>query len=257
MPHRQGGRRAGPLADIGRAIGDALLETVWPTRCAACDEPGSLLCDRCRARLPFIDRWRACERCGAPFGRLQCTECNPVTLARTGRDALPFEACASAVVLDDRSRRIVTLCKDAGERRLAGVMAELMANVADPAWASRAAAVSWIPATRAAVRRRGFDHAEAVAHAVAERIGLPARALLERPRTKDQRLLAREDRFANMSGRFRARPPEEREGGPAIPKGIVLVDDVHTTGATLFAATDALLEAGADAVFCLTFARAL
>jgi len=37
---------------------------------------------------------------------------------------------------------------------------------------------------------------------------------------------------------------------------VVLVDDVHTTGATLSAAARALRTAGADAVFAVTLARA-
>ena len=36
---------------------------------------------------------------------------------------------------------------------------------------------------------------------------------------------------------------------------LLLVDDVCTTGATLFDATDALRRAGAAHVWCLTFAR--
>ena len=238
-------------AELGRAIGDALLETLWPTRCAVCDEPGALLCDRCRASLPYIDRWRACERCGAPYGLYQCTECNPIALSPSGFDAPPFRACASAVELDARTGRIVTLCKDAGERRLAGTMAGIMADAADPAWFLEATAVTWVPATKSAVRRRGFDHAEAIARAVAERISLPAVPLLDRPDAKDQRALARDERFGNIVGRFRVRI------GIIAPETIVLVDDVCTTGATLFSAADALRRAGARDVLCLTFARAI
>ncbi|MDD7690067.1 MAG: hypothetical protein PUI93_04055, partial [Ellagibacter isourolithinifaciens] len=52
-----------PLADTARlyaeAAAQAVAETLWPTRCAICDEPGELLCERCRSELPFIDLWRA------------------------------------------------------------------------------------------------------------------------------------------------------------------------------------------------------
>ena len=40
-----------------------------------------------------------------------------------------------------------------------------------------------------------------------------------------------------------------------IPHTVIVVDDVCTTGATLSAAADALKKAGAETVWCLTFAR--
>lgn len=61
---------ANTIALYGLGAAEALAETVWPTRCAVCDAPGEPLCEHCRTALRYVDWWRACPRCGAPFGRL-------------------------------------------------------------------------------------------------------------------------------------------------------------------------------------------
>jgi predicted amidophosphoribosyltransferase len=54
-----------------------------------------------------------------------------------------------------------------------------------------------------------------------------------------------------MTGAFKADP------SLACGKVVLLMDDVATTGATLAACSEALLEAGAKKVYALTLARAL
>lgn len=233
----------------GRGVADAFAETLWPTRCAVCDAPGEMLCGACALNLQHIDWWRACPRCGAPFGRVQCSECNDVMLHAVGRDEPPFDACASAVAYDEAAARIVRTWKDAGERRLVDAMAALMTPLVPPSWHAEHPVVVPVPATAAARRRRGFDHGEELACAVAARLGLDVAPVLARPHSRDQRALARRGRLANMEGRFIPLP------GASAPLSALIVDDVCTTGATLFAASDAVRAAGALTVRCLTFAR--
>lgn len=233
----------------GSAAFEAIAETLWPTRCAVCDAPGEVLCDACRRSLPYLDWWRACHRCGAPQGRIQCSECNRVALRRFGRERPPFASCASAVVLDDATGRIVRTYKDQGERRLADELACAMARVAHPAWIGESPTIVAVPATGRARRRRGFDHMDEVARRLAAILGLALARPLAQPRSADQRRLGGRERIGNMRGRFKALP------GADVPERVLLVDDVYTTGATLFDATDALLAAGARQVRCLTYAR--
>ena len=242
------------LADTARlyaeAAAQAVAETLWPTRCAICDEPGELLCERCRSELPFIDLWRACPICGAPWGHTQCTECNPVMLAATGRKAVAFSSLASPFELTESSRRIAVVYKDGGEQRLATEMARYMARYLSPEIASEVTGVTFVPASRKARARRGFDHAELLAQEVALVIGRPVIPLLSPPRAHDQRALSRRARMRNMAHAVSTLP------GASAPESILLIDDVCTTGATLFAACDAIREAGGHDVHCLTFARA-
>ena len=246
----QGGGVVREIAEaIAETIGTAALETLWPTRCAVCDAPGELLCNACRAELPFIDLWRACPKCGAPFGSIQCTECCEVMLAEIGRTELPFTAAIQALTLDDRTHRLISVYKDRGERRLAEVIARIIADYLPPEWPERAEAFVWIPATSAAERRRGFDHAELIAEALARELGLPAISLFARPKSRDQRLLSSRERLENMHDCLHLLPDV------SPPRSLILMDDVYTTGATMLAACDALSEGGAEEVFCLNAIR--
>ncbi|MEC4272557.1 double zinc ribbon domain-containing protein [Adlercreutzia sp. R25] len=229
---------------------EMVAETLYPTRCAVCDAPGSSLCARCAATLPFIDALLACPRCGAPFGAVQCSECTPVLLSSFGYDEPPYDEAVSALLLSDEVRRIVTVYKDQNERSLARPMAEIIARYLPPRWLARSPAITYVPATVAARRRRGFDHGERIAREVSFTVEAELAPLLVPPRRLDQRKLGRVGRIGNMRASLTVL------SGASIPETLILVDDVCTTGATLFAATDALKAAGAKTVFCATFARA-
>ncbi|MDO8948904.1 MAG: phosphoribosyltransferase family protein [Actinomycetota bacterium] len=145
--------------------------------------------------------------------------------------------------------RLITVHKDAGERRYAAALGELLLSACEP-WRGWPDAVSAIPPSREALARRGFDHTRVLANTVATGLGIPVVSLLGVARRQDQRALTREQRFANMQGSFHLQPG-------AQPRGrILLVDDVFTTGATLDGAARVLLAAGADEVRVAAVARA-
>lgn len=232
-----------------RGAGEAVAETLWPTRCAVCDRPGELICSQCRLQLRYIEWWRACPRCGAPMGRVQCCECNSVMMRSLERDEPGFDAMASVIEYDEAAARIVRTWKDAGERRLCHEMALMMARAAPAAWLAGAPVATPVPATAAALRRRGFDHTAELAQALARLLGITYAETLDRPTTHDQRALGRKGRARNLNGSFKV------AGNATVAPYLLLIDDVCTTGATINAAADALREAGAQTIHCLTFAR--
>jgi predicted amidophosphoribosyltransferase len=86
----------------------------------------------------------------------------------------------------------------------------------------------------------------------AGRRGLDARSLVRLRDTLAQRTLKRAERLANVKGAFAVLP----ECAAAIQnRRVLLVDDVMTSGASLHAAAQALLQAGAHSVTGLVFAR--
>lgn len=230
---------------------EVMAETLWPTRCAVCDAPGMLLCAECERALRFVDVLDACPACGAPFGRIVCTECCETTLSLHGRKHLPLDAMACALIADEGAQRIVTTFKDRGEMRLAPLIAGLMHRFVPPAWLDGRPALSFVPASRQARIRRGFDHCERIAMSLAGMTGLPLACLLDRPDRADQRRLSRSKRVRNQARAFTVSKTQ------SIPESVLIVDDICTTGATLYAAADALREGGVQQVLGLTFGRVI
>ena len=239
------------ITELAHQAADALAETLWPTRCVGCDQPGELLCDECRASLPWIEQRLACPSCGAPYGFLTCTECDGTWLPRATIAALGFHGTPA---------RMVTCLKDAHDLRLAPVVAAAMASALEEAtaWGARDGAarfspaatdaICFVPATAAAYSRRGFDHMELVARSLSKELGLPLADVLIRGAARDQRELGRDERAENLSGTMRALED-------LTDTNLLLVDDVATTGASLAEGTRALLGRGASSVTACVLAR--
>jgi ComF family protein len=90
---------------------------------------------------------------------------------------------------------------------------------------------------------RGFNQSAEIGRWVARRLGRPLdpRLAVRRRDTRPQVGLAVEERRSNLAGAFAASP-----GVRGLR--VALVDDVTTTGRTLQALAEALLEAGAGSV---------
>lgn len=238
------------LPDLGGLV-DGLQELMWPTRCVGCELPGELLCDQCRAHLPWIDQQLACPVCGAPFGQLICTECK--------RD-WPVRSCVCALPFSGIGARLVTCLKDGHELRLAPVVAAAMATALDEASAWPAPdgaprfdtpsidAICFVPATARAYRRRGFDHMELVARELSWLLSLPLDDALVREEGLDQRILGRGDRELNLRDTIEV-------ASDVSGMDLLLVDDVITTGASMRACSAALLDRGATSVTACALAR--
>lgn len=248
--NRVSAREESGLTSIALTCVEALLEVVSPTRCAGCERPGALICDACRDAMVRIDPREACTHCGAPYGRLVCTEC--------AMEQGACDRCLAATVFEGSPARIVRAYKDAGEQRLAHEIAHLLAQAAQDAerlapqryggMLHAADAVTFVPVTAAAYRRRGFDHMEAVARAFALEVDIPLVDALAKHGNADQRDYARDERLAASRGVYEVVEPVRG-------MRLLVLDDVITTGATLESAGAALAAAGAAHLDALAFAR--
>lgn len=232
----------------------ALLDFVFPPRCAGCDRPGVLLCDACRAAVSDIDPATACPRCGAPV--LPARQQEAVGCAECRGCAFAFSAARCAALLAPPVSGAIVELKDGGERRYAALLADLLATASD-GWLEPGDVLVPAPASPAALRRRGFDHAVDIARSLGRLTGNEVQLLLRASKGADQRALGRDARFANRASTFGLAEPGGLATGRALPARVMLVDDVFTTGATLDAAARVLVQAGVGEVRALAVARAM
>ena len=113
-----------------------------------------------------------------------------------------------------------------------------------------------VPLHQSRQRKRHFNQAAELARAIGRERGLPVPPLLKRIRfTGSQTKLTREQRRKNLSGAFELTKRGRRWLEQHEPMGVVLVDDVLTTGATVEACAKVLHQAGVDQVAVVTVMR--
>jgi ComF family protein len=236
------------------AAGGVLANLALPPHCLACERPVAnpgTLCSACWSGLLFIEE-PYCARLGIPFAY----DLGPGALsAEAIADPPPFARSRSVAGFDDVARRLVHGLKYEDRLDLARWMGGWMAR-AGADLVREADVVVPVPLHWQRLWRRRFNQSAQLAGAVAERAGKPFAplALIRIRQTRQQVGLSAKERDRNVRGAFRV-PEGERMA--IAGRRVLLVDDVYTTGATVKAATRALLRAGATAVDVLTFARVL
>jgi len=221
------------------------LSSALPGQCAVCHAwPAQPVCSSCVTR--FAQPQPRCQTCALPV---------PAGISRCGaclKSPPPLDVCLAAVGYTYPWSELIARYKFGDMPGWSATLAGLLRSMpwVEPALEA-ADLLLPVPLSRQRLQQRGYNQALELARHLAPAKAAPDLLLRIRD-TPPQSSLQRAERLRNVQGAFAVEPLRQTE---VRGKRVVLLDDVMTSGASLFAAAQALRDAGAAHITGLVLAR--
>lgn len=240
----------------------SVLDFIFPPVCLHC---GIHLRDRAAKNTLFPGATasgalcRPCLETISLYGTLFCGKCYarlPIGKKICHRD-FPYILGAAASYSDQAVQDLIHGLKFRRIADAAVSLSETLVRYAEkalPLTSLKQHVVVPIPLSRERERARGFNQARLIADLFAKHFGFPMHVgALERIRNTgaQSELKSYEERRENVKDCFAVLEPEAVQG-----KRIILIDDVTTSGMTLYEAARTLKSAGAKDIIALVVAKA-
>jgi predicted amidophosphoribosyltransferase len=202
-----------------------VADLVLGRRCLLCQAIGTALCPDCLSSL----RGRVVD-VSEPSGLLRTT---------------------AALSYDDEGRTLIIEYKERGNRGLAPMLGALLADsIAPHLPESSAGPTIVVPVPSHRWSARGFDALGGIARAASDELKARGRPVRVEPwletvsAYRPLKDLSRAERRLRIEGAFRVRARVRRRAALQAVTGVIVVDDVFTTGATVGEAVRTLTAAG-------------
>jgi len=221
-----------------------LLDLIYPITCPFCNKISKEgICSTCRKTVKTIEEPR-CFSCGKPVKAMEteyCYDCSKTNVA--------FDQGKSLYLHQEKVVDALYGLKFFNQRINGQLLGEELAShfyKEIKRWGIQE--IVPIPMHPSKQRRRGFNQSEVIAEGLGKALNIPVNnQLVYRIRkTKALKDLEREQRIRNLDGAFGI--PKSRK----VPKVVLLVDDIYTTGVTMNKVAKVLKKAGCEKVYFLT-----
>jgi ComF family protein len=224
------------------------LRIVYPARCVLCGNllpiigaPGFPACSSCVQKLPYIEGIR-CKKCGRSLisEREYCMNCRKADHV--------FMSNTSVMEYIGTAKELIYQYKFKGNKQLAVFFATLVYCAYITVYNDHVCVP--VPSSLKKRKRRGWDPVYAISKTLKNVYGLPVVSLLKKEDTVDQKKLSYTQRQNNLKNKIHV-----KKGSINIPRKVVLIDDVYTTGSTISECAAVLYMIGVQYVNSITVAQ--
>ncbi len=217
-----------------------LIDLVFPDLCPGCDQPlakgEEILCSSCEYDLPLFVVDKSIRQ--RFIGRISVVDARALLKFYTG----------------GISQKLLHAIKYKGDKDLGKYLGKLfMARLMNNAVFNEIDIIVPVPLHHAKLRTRGYNQSLILAQGMALEwnIEVDEQSVVRMKKSETQTRKTRAERWHNVSGIFKV------EGERLKNKNVLLVDDVITTGATLEACGEVILNAGVKSLSLAAMAAAM
>lgn len=229
-------------------IKDGFLNLLFPPRCPFCDKIQKVsaagICEECRQKIVYITEPR-CLKCGKQLAQEEteyCRDCNKkMHKFCQGRALYDYGSVAGAIYR----------FKYKGKREYGKIFGEEMVYfLGDYIRYIHPDVLLPVPLHPVRESIRGYNQASVLAKVIGKALNIPVEAHLVKriQNTKALKGLNSKERVNNLKNAFIL------DRNSVKLDTVIIVDDIYTTGSTIDAIADLLLEAGVKKVFFITLA---
>ncbi len=226
-----------------------LIRMLYPKKCPVCENvlpdipgrEGRNICLKCNEKLHYIGALH-CLKCGKQIysaNEEYCSDCkNKKHLFRQGVGVFSY---------DENIKYAMYRFKYSNRREYASFFGESIASRHGHfirRWKPQV--IIPVPMYRFKYYQRGYNQAGLVADVLGKELGIPVehKLLIRSRQTRAMKELNEEERMKNLQNAFKITTNIVKY------KKILLVDDIYTTGSTMDACSEVLLEGGAEEIYC-------
>ena len=233
-------------------ITKTIIDIIYPRRCPICGDitipRGHLACPTCRLKLNRIEEPR-CKKCSKPIDsdeKEYCLDCE--------RKNYHYIKGYALWTYDSYMQKSISDFKFHGRREYSEFyVSEIVNKYGHTINEIAPDALVPIPIHRSKQLQRGYNQADILAKGIGKELDIPVLSnILQRDKkTLPQKQLNDKERLKNLEKAFAFSKQEYVKFGRPIQK-VILIDDIYTTGSTIEACTNSLIQNGIEQIYFIS-----